>query len=202
LLSTLSCSSFLFSCSLCSFSTAFKEKEEAEIKKTKEREQKEKEEKEAKIKEVRIQEFLTYRAENPEVFENAKKGQEKHDRNKEELRIKKEWQLKKANEQNQIDKDDWSKPVDLNEYGISFKRVKYRKWKKALKKEKIRDQMFRRTSGDHHALSKEVNGVMKYLTVPVSSGADVIARYISDMNLAFGISRATLVDLFACWWLL
>jgi hypothetical protein len=82
----------------------------------------------------------------------------------EELRIKKEWQLKKANEQNQIDKDDWSKPVDLNEYGISFKRVKYRKWKKALKKEKIRDQMFRRTSGDHHALSKEVNGVMKYLT--------------------------------------
>jgi hypothetical protein len=38
-----------------------------------------------------------HRAENPEVFENAKKGQEKHDRNKEELRIKKEWQLKKAN---------------------------------------------------------------------------------------------------------
>jgi MFS superfamily sulfate permease-like transporter len=98
-----------------------KEEKEAEIKKTKEREQKEKEEKEAKIKEVRIQEFLTYRAENPEVFENAKKGQEKHDRNKEELRIKKEWQLKKANEQNQIDKDDWSKPIDLNEYGISFK---------------------------------------------------------------------------------
>jgi hypothetical protein len=56
------------------------------------------------------------------------------------------------NEQNQIDKDDWSKPVDLNEYGISFKRVKYRKWKKALKKEKIRDQMFRRTSGDHHTI--------------------------------------------------
>ncbi|CAC9988867.1 hypothetical protein, partial [uncultured Gammaproteobacteria bacterium] len=176
------------------------EKRQVNIKKEKERAQKAKERQEAEILEEttkrRVQYFLDYQEKYPKVFENAKRGQKKEDRNKEALRIKKEQKLKEANEQNQADKDERSKPVDLNKYGISFKKVKYRKWKKGLKKEKIRVQMFRRTAGDHHTLSKEINGEMKYMTVPVSPGADVPAGYINDMNLEFGISRATLEDIF------
>ncbi len=176
------------------------EKERAKSRKEKEREQakieREKEQRAAEIKEALKQEFLKFQAFVPDyedLVERTVAGNKQNEANNIEQKKARELKQQEAHERDQADKEMQDKPVDLNEYNLTFRSIKYTLWEKVLRKEGIKHKI--RRGGDHHVLTKKIDGVVKQMRMPALPGTTINFEYINTMNMTFGISRRTLTGL-------